>query len=120
LLHLGHDLQIARENEAARQRTLHPATASFFSLNQDKDESEEAEAVQYSDGTLRCDPVHRPEPRQKVRAEAKQPRDITKNEMHSEDGFRRYLASQNCPLTTASRDARERAGERDRFSLAQL
>ena len=36
----------------------------------DEDEPEEAEAVQGSDGAKRCDPVHRPEPGQDVRAEA--------------------------------------------------
>jgi hypothetical protein len=41
------------------------------------DEPEEAEAMQSSDGTMRCDQVHRLEPGQEVRAEAKQPRDIT-------------------------------------------
>ena len=43
----------------------------------DKDQPEEAEAMQSSDGPLRFQPVHRPESGQDVRAEAKQPRDIT-------------------------------------------
>src|SRR6266568_1344178 len=46
-----------------------------YDARKDEDEPEEAEAVQSSDGALRCDPVHRPEPRQTVCAEAKQPRD---------------------------------------------
>ena len=43
----------------------------------DKDEPEEAKAVQSGDGALRIESVHRPEPGQNVHAEAKQPRDIT-------------------------------------------
>ncbi len=54
----------------------------------DEDEPEEAEAVQSGDGTLRLDPVHRLEPGPNIRAEAKQPRDVTENEMHLEDGCR--------------------------------
>ena len=42
---------------------------------ENKDEPEEAEAVQRSGGALRCDQVHRLEPGQDVHAEAKQPRD---------------------------------------------
>ena len=47
----------------------------------DEDEPEKTETVQSSDGTLRFDPVHRPEPGPDVRAKAKQPRDVTENEM---------------------------------------
>jgi hypothetical protein len=43
----------------------------------DKDEPEEAEAMQSSDGALRFDVAHRLEPRQDIGTEAKQPRDIT-------------------------------------------
>src|SRR5262249_27256133 len=59
----------------------------------DKHQPEEAKAVQGCDGALRSDQVHRLEPRQDVRAEAKQPRDITKNELQIEDGLRRHLTS---------------------------
>src|SRR5882724_8146591 len=41
----------------------------------------------------RCDPVHRPEPRQNVRAEAEQPRDIAENKMSLEQQFRGHLVS---------------------------
>jgi hypothetical protein len=47
----------------------------------DKDEPEEPEAVESSDGAVRCDPVHRLEPGHDVHAEAKQPHDITQNEL---------------------------------------
>src|SRR5438270_6499374 len=43
----------------------------------DKHQPEEAEAVQRSDGALRCDEIHRLEPGQDVHAEAKQPRELT-------------------------------------------
>ena len=42
----------------------------------DKDEPEEAKAVQRSDDAVCFEPVHRPEPGQNVSAETKQPRDI--------------------------------------------
>src|SRR4029077_1459519 len=42
----------------------------------DKDQPEEAEAVQSGDGPLRFNPVHCLEPGPEVGAEAKQPRDI--------------------------------------------
>jgi len=53
-----------------------------------KDQPEKAETVQGSNGALGFDLIHRPKPWEKVRAKAKQPRDITKNEMDVEDDFR--------------------------------
>ena len=47
----------------------------------DEDEPEEAEAVQRSDRTLCFEMVHRFEPGPDVHAEAKQPRDISEDEM---------------------------------------
>jgi len=41
-------------------------------LWKEKDQPEEAEAVQSSDGALRFNPVHRLKPRQNLRAEEKQ------------------------------------------------
>ena len=57
----------------------------------DEDEPEEAEAVQSSDGAVCRDPVHRPEPRQTVCAEAKQPRDVAEDEMYLEQDFRGHF-----------------------------
>src|ERR1700688_3773053 len=54
----------------------------------DKDEPEETEAVQSSDGALRFKPVHRPESGHDVHAEAKKPSNIPKNEMHKEEILR--------------------------------
>ena len=50
----------------------------------DKDQPEEAKAVQCGDGALGIEPVHRLEPGQNVRAEAEQARDIAENEMQLE------------------------------------
>jgi len=58
---------------------------------QDKDKSEEAEAVECRDGAMRFDLVHRFEFGQEVGAEAKQPPNMTQNEMQSEDGFWQHL-----------------------------
>jgi hypothetical protein len=58
-----------------------------------EDEPEEAEAVQRGDRALRGDPVHRPEPRQNIRAEAKQPGDIAQDKMDPEQGFGGHLVS---------------------------
>ena len=54
----------------------------------DEDESEETEAVQGREGTLRFDVVHGFEPGPNVRTETKQPRNITQDEVNSEKGFR--------------------------------
>src|SRR5260370_27341485 len=71
----------------------------------DGDEPEEAETVQGGDGALRFDPVHRFEPGQDVHAEAKQPRDVTKNELCLKEGFRRHLASYRVLVDAASNTA---------------
>src|SRR3984893_16157911 len=71
----------------------------------DEDEPEEAEAVQNSDGALRLDLVHRLEPGPHVRAEAKQPRDVTQDEMYLENGCRRHLASYQVLTDAASNTA---------------
>ena len=47
----------------------------------EKDQAEEAEAVQRSDGALRSNLVYCLKPGPEVGAEAKQPRDITQNEL---------------------------------------
>jgi hypothetical protein len=58
----------------------------------DKDESEEAEAVQSSDHALRFKPAHLSEPGQNIHVEAKQARDITQNEMDQENDLLWHLA----------------------------
>jgi hypothetical protein len=97
---IDHPHEIERRDEQPKERTYpyrekrqdgeHPGCqvsvggergeASGWQIRADdawknKDEPEEAEAVQRSDGALRCDQVHRLEPGQDVHAEAKQPRD---------------------------------------------
>ena len=68
--HSGCKVAISGERgEASRQARADDAWKN-------KNQPEEAEAVQSSDDTLRFEPVHRPEPGQDVRAEAKQARDI--------------------------------------------
>src|SRR5207248_3202043 len=56
-----------------------------------EDKPKETEAVQSRDGAVRFDPVHRLKPGQDVRAEAKQPRDVTEDEMCLEEEFRRHF-----------------------------
>jgi hypothetical protein len=47
-----------------------------YDAREDKNQPEEAKAMQGSDGAMRFEPAHRPEPGQNVNTEAKQPRDI--------------------------------------------
>src|SRR6202043_2238463 len=53
----------------------------------------EAEAVQRSDRTLCFEMVYRFEPGPDVHAKAKQPRDISEDEMDLEHDFRRHVSS---------------------------
>jgi len=55
-----------------------------------KDESEEAKAVQRCDRALRTESVHCLEPGEDVDNEAKQPRDVTEDEMQLEDDCGRH------------------------------
>src|SRR5262249_37039725 len=66
------------------------------------DEPKEAEAVHRGDRAVRRDPVHRGEFRQDVRAEAKQPRHIARDEMDAEQGFGRHFAVSYCGLIGAA------------------
>jgi len=50
---------------------------SASDAGEDKDQPEEAEAMQSCNGAVRFEPVHRSESGQDVDAEAKQPGDIT-------------------------------------------
>src|SRR5207248_3838123 len=59
----------------------------------DEDEPEEAKAVQCCDSAVHSDQVHRPQPRQNIRAEAKQPGDIAQDKMGLEQQFRGHLVS---------------------------
>src|SRR5215471_6377136 len=56
-----------------------------YDSRKDKDEPEESKTVQCSDCTLRRESIHNLEPGPNVDAEAKQPRDITENELNSEE-----------------------------------
>ena len=55
-----------------------------------KDEPEEAEAVQRCNCALRIDAVHRLKPGEDIDKDAKQPRDVAKDEMQLEDDCRRH------------------------------
>ena len=70
-----------------------------------EDQPEEAEAVQSSDGALRFDLVHRLELGPYVRAKAKQPGDVTKNEVYLEDGCWRHVDSYQVLIGAASNNA---------------
>jgi hypothetical protein len=48
---------------------------------------EEAEAMQGSNDAMGIGPIHHLEPGPKVGPEAKQPREITENELHAEEWF---------------------------------
>ena len=56
-----------------------------YDARKDKDEPKKSKAVQCSDCTLGIESVDRLEPGPNVDAETKQPRDITQNEMNSEE-----------------------------------
>src|SRR5258708_35820312 len=71
----------------------------------DEDEPEEAEAVQRSDRTLCFEMVHRFEPGPDVHAKARQPRDISEDEMGLEQDFRGHLISDQVLLDAASNTA---------------
>src|SRR5215471_10895264 len=58
-----------------------------YDSRKDKDEPEESKTVQCSDCTLRRESIHNLEPGPNVDAEAKQPRDVTENELNSEESF---------------------------------
>eukprot|EP01132_Coremiostelium_polycephalum_P008134 gene8136-10006_t len=58
-----------------------------------EDETEEAKTVQRGDGALRLGLVHGLEPGPDIGAKAKQPRDVTENQMHIEDECRGHLGS---------------------------
>jgi hypothetical protein len=55
-----------------------------YDARKDKDKPEESKTVQCSDRTLRRESIHDLELGPNVNAEAKQPRDITENELNSE------------------------------------
>ena len=58
-----------------------------YDARKDKDEPKKSKAVQCSDCTLGIESIYRLEPGPNIDAEAKQPRDITQNELNSEEGF---------------------------------
>ena len=58
-----------------------------YDARKDKDEPEESKTVQCSDCTLGIVSIHGLKPGPDVDAKAKQPRDITKNELNSEESF---------------------------------
>src|SRR5262249_61753671 len=77
----GGEVAVGGERSEARRQIADDA-------RKDEDESEETEAVQGRDGTLRFDVVHRLELGPNVSTETKQPRNITQDEEYSEKGFR--------------------------------
>src|SRR5260370_38651035 len=71
----------------------------------DEDEPEEAEAVQRSDRTLCFEMVHRFEPGTDVHAKARQPRDISEDEVGLKQDFRGHMISDQVMVDSASNTA---------------
>jgi hypothetical protein len=93
--HAGREVTIGSEHREARGQI------GADDAWKEEDEPEEAEAVQRSNGALCFHRVHRFEPGQRVHGNAKQPGDITSNEMYLKDGCRGHFG------LAESRDRRE-------------
>src|SRR5215469_6734173 len=79
--HSGGEVTVRGErSESSRQIRPHDA-------RKNKDEPEESKAVQCSDCSLGIVSIHGLEPGPNIDTEAQQPRDITQNEVNSEESF---------------------------------